>query len=56
MSYTDNLIELQEMMNKLFDNQEAQIKRLIGIIIDLKAYCYSLSPDIIVEKIKRIQL
>ena len=56
MSYTDILKEPQEMMNNLFDKQELEIKRLIGIIMDLKASSYFESPEKIVEKVRRIKL
>lgn len=56
MSYTDILKEPQEMMNKLFDKQELEIKRLTGIIMDLKASSYFERPEKIVEKVRKVQL
>ena len=54
MGYTDILKEPQEMMNILFDKQELEIKRLTGIIMDLKASSYFERPEKIVEKVRRI--
>ena len=56
MGYTDILKEPQEMMNTLFDKQELEIKRLTGIIMNLKASSYFESPEKIVEKVRRIKL
>ena len=56
MGYTDILKEPQEMMNTLFDKQELEIKRLTGIIMNLKTSSYFESPEKIVEKVRRIKL
>lgn len=47
-SYTDILKESQEMMNKVFNEQELEIRRLVGIIMSLKASSYYESPETIV--------
>ena len=56
MGYTDILKEPHEMMNTLFDKLELEIKRLTGIIMDLKASSYVESTKKIVEKVSRIKL
>ena len=55
-SYTDILKEPQEMMNKVFNEQELEIRRLVGIIMSLKASSYYESPETIVEKLRKVVL
>jgi hypothetical protein len=37
-----------------FDKQELEIRRLVGIIVSLKAASYHESPETIVEKLRKV--